>query len=1219
MFGSFQIVSEVARGGQGAVYRAVHGPSGRSVALKLLTDSNARAVKRFRQEARVLGRLQHPNVLRVIDHGEHEGTPYLATELVEGSDISKWVGAHGLPPAQAAARLLATVALALEYCHGRGVVHRDIKPANVLVEQGSGRPVLIDFGLVKRDANQMHLASLDASVMSASANVKGTPGYMSPEQVNPKDFGEVGPRADVYGLGALLYFLLTGKAPFEGRAMVIVMRKVTRKAPADPRSLNPNAPEAIAALCLRALAKQPDDRPSSAAEFAAALCQAAGIPLPVIQAAPRPVSDSGRLQSDSFNALSSSGSGSFKANLPARLPTPGQVFAGCKIEAEIGRGGAGAVYVAQRPDGSRCAIKVVLGDMTDEYRKERFLREAQVGSELQHPGIVQILGRGEDSGLAYLVMELVDGGLPLDEYVRENQISIPQRVQLILQVAQALEVAHATELIHRDLKPDNVLVTPDGQVKVLDFGLALHLDKERLTLSGAILGTISYMAPEQVMGQAHDSTPMTDVWALGVMLYELVKGELPFRGGTSIEVMAGIIEDAPEDPCAGVEGAPPELSAVIRVALSKAPASRYPNAAAFGRDLVAASSGSGHVSAVVQLRSESRQRKFAQFLVAIAVSVLVLLGLTYAVVQSRKLGEDELRERLGTLKGEARKLYAKGGAPLAERGAQAVVLSDELDAMLAKAKQKVETGRVEKIRTRLTTLRGLSSLAAGDLEAAKAAYADVHESSSYEVGALGGGLAAFGEGDRAEALKLLSRALQRGLEFPELRTWRLSLRIKGPRPLSVSVAEEVLKDIQRLKRSREISEEEGALKGAAQLSLGKIAEAEATLGELASPPASLRWGVALALAPQGLDKTPAKSLKRLEGLPDPVPTTPAATALGRQAQNLLTAGLATNSKLLEDIYRDLLPLLQIVDRMQVAEPIPAKLRELLLRATDVLSGREVLDNMRYFSIAFAEASPNDVQVQRQVGLLGDWVYNGTDKLSFLPALRRAIDLTEERSQKLMLRVKLVGQLAWVAESRSDAKISEETIKLSTKLLDELHDPAQRAYAFLARGGGYRGVKDLESALRDFDACLELLDIPDFYYMRAKTLWELKRDPKRNFDDAFRFVSGESPGSGFVLHAMSMTWALYAEHGDADRMAAAIRNRVAIDPHYWEWWPRLAMLELQAGKSADAQKRLESCLNHIPEKEVDRRAELRDFVKRLKAGDERVAAELTRFVQDLGTP
>jgi serine/threonine protein kinase/tetratricopeptide (TPR) repeat protein len=1215
-FGSFQIVSEVARGGQGAVYRALHGPSGRHVALKLLTDSNARAVKRFRQEARVLVRLQHPNVLRVIDHGEHEGTPYLATELVEGSDLSKWVELHGLPPPQATARLLATIALALEYCHGRGVVHRDVKPANVLVEQGSGRPVLIDFGLVKRDASQMHLASLDASVMSANANVKGTPGYMSPEQVNPKDFGEVGPRADVYGIGALLYFLLTGKAPFEGRAMVIVMRKVTRKAPVDPRQINANVPEALAALCMRALAKQPSERPASAAEFAAELCRAVGIPLPVVQQQQtRPPSDSGRLPSDSYGALSSSGSGTFSA-LPARLPTPGQVFAGCRIEAEIGRGGAGAVYVAQRPDGSRCAIKVVLGDMTDEHHRQRFLREAQVGKELQHPGIVQVLSRGEDNGQAFLIMELVEGGLPLDEYVRENKISIPQRVQLILQVAQALEVAHGMELIHRDLKPDNVLVTPAGEVKVLDFGLALHLDKERLTLSGAILGTISYMAPEQVMGQAHDSTPMTDVWALGVMLYELVKGELPFRGGTSIEVMAGIIDDHPEDPCAGVEGAPPELSAVIRVALSKAPESRYPNAAAFGRDLVAASSGSGNVSAVYQLRAENRHRKVVQLLMALAVAVLVLLGASYAVVQSRKLDEGELRERLGTLKEETRKLFAKGDPPLAERGAGARRLRVELDAMLSKAKEGVDTGRVEKLKIRLTTMAGLSALAAGELEAAKAAYADVKESPIFEVGALAGGLGAVGGGEPEASVKQLSRALQRGLVFPELRTWRLQLRARGPRPLPASIAEEVLGDLRRLERSRAATDAEGAMKGAAQLALGQIVEAEATLASLASPPASLRWGVALALAPQGVDKTPKKSFQRIAGLPDPVPKTPAAVALARQAQNLLAAGLVTNGKLREDTYRELLPLLQIVGRLQPAEPIPAALRETLLRATDVLMAGEVLDPMRDFSIAFAEARPNDVQVQQQVGLLSDWVYNSTDKLLLLPALRRAVALTVERSKKLALRVKLAVQLGWVAERRENVELGDEAIALSTELLKELDDTSLRAWAHLARGGAYRGAKDLESALREFDAAIELQEGADFFYMRAKTLWELGRNPTQNFDDAYRFVSGESPGSGFVRHAMTMTWTLFREHGDSERMASAIRSRLAIDPQYWTWWPRLALLQLELEGPEKAQKSLESALEWLNEKDAALRPRLKKLVGRLKARDQGVGTTLATLVAEL---
>ena len=1221
-FADFEIVSELARGGQGSVYRAVHAPTGRTVALKMLTDSRPEALKRFRQEARVLARLRHPNVLQVIDHGDHQGTPYLATELVEGTDLDASVEAHGVPIPKEAARLVAAVAQALEYCHGRGVVHRDVKPANVVLEQGSGRTVLIDFGLVKRDINQMHLASLDASVMSADAKVKGTPAFMAPEQVNPREFGEVGPRTDVYGLGALLYYLLTGQVPFDGRAMVIVMRKVTRKLPVDPRVLRPHLPDALAVLCMQSLAKEQGDRPGSAAEFAVALCRAAGLPPPSAQpddptldrSEALPSGGDGPLPGDA--ALPSSGSGRLALTFPARLPMPGQVFAGCRVEAEIGRGGAGAVYVALRPDGSRCAIKVVLGDMTDEYRKQRFLREAQVGKELQHPGIVQVLGRGYDGNLAYLIMELVQDGLPLDRYVREKQLSIPQRVQLILQVAQALEVAHADELIHRDLKPDNVLVTPEGQVKVLDFGLALHQDKERLTLSGAILGTISYMAPEQVMGQAHESTARTDVWAMGVMLYELVKGELPFTGATNIEVMAGIIEDDPEDPCLGVEGASQELSAVIRVALAKASEHRYPNAAAFGRDLVAASSGSGHVSAVIQLRASNRKRTAVQLLLAIVVLALVVFGLTYGVVQSRKLGESEVRQRLGSLLGETRKLFATEGLPLAERGTQARRLSEELDAVVAGAKEDVGTGRVEKLRTRLTTVAGLSALAAGDVKGAEIAYEQVRGSSSYEVGALAGGLGAFGNGTRDEAIKQLSRALQRGLTFPELITWRLRLRAQGARALPSSVAEEVLGDLSVVEGTRTLSEAEGALRGAAQLALGRFAEAEATLATLSSPPASLRWGVALVLASQELDKAPANSLARLAGLPDPVPKTQASVSLARQAQDLLGTGLGTSGKLLKDTYRGLLPVLRLVARLQPAEPIPDPLRDALLHATDSLMAGQVSSAMEDFAVALAEAYPKDLSVQRHVARLANWVHTSARKTRLFPALRRAVDLAEVRSEKLEAWVKLCVQLAWVGEHREDAELCEEAIALSTRLLDEVHDPRDRAFAFLARGSAYRGAKELESALRDFDEGLECKAAPELFYMRAKTLWELKRDPKKNFGDACDFLLLENVSSSYVRSMLAIAWELYPKHDDQERMSEVITHYLVTNPSKWKFWARLSLLRLQLGEPDAAKACLESAIEQLGDQDAAVSAHMKTLRGRLEAGDTGAAAALKKWVTEL---
>ncbi|HBP20896.1 MAG TPA: serine/threonine-protein kinase PknK, partial [Planctomycetes bacterium] len=200
-FGPFAIEGELARGGQGSVWRARHAESGQPVALKLLLNPGASGAKRFAQEARVLARLSHPNLLRVLDYGELEGKPYMAMELVVGEDLRARTE-RGIPPADWSVDVIAQVAGAVHHCHENGILHRDLKPANILLEEGSGRPVLIDFGLVKRDADQMELASLDGQTQfSQSGTIKGTPEYMAPEQINEREFGEPTRATDVYGLG----------------------------------------------------------------------------------------------------------------------------------------------------------------------------------------------------------------------------------------------------------------------------------------------------------------------------------------------------------------------------------------------------------------------------------------------------------------------------------------------------------------------------------------------------------------------------------------------------------------------------------------------------------------------------------------------------------------------------------------------------------------------------------------------------------------------------------------------------------------------------------------------------------------------------------------------------------------------------------------------------------------------------------------------------------
>jgi protein kinase-like protein len=271
--GPYEILREIARGGQGAVFEGRHPQTGLRVALKVLTDSSPVERGRFLQEAQVLARLRHPNLPQIFEVAAEGETPWFALELIEGRDLDDWVLQAGLPEPRAIVEVLSPIARALDYCHQQGIVHRDLKPRNILLETRTKRPVLADFGLVQRDASQMNLEAVDAlGRLSMTHEVKGTPSYMAPEQADTESFGGTGPRTDVYALGATLYFLLTGSPPQEGQSVVNVMVQLLKRTEApDPLAKNAAADPALSEVCRRCLRTEPSERYGSALEVGQAL------------------------------------------------------------------------------------------------------------------------------------------------------------------------------------------------------------------------------------------------------------------------------------------------------------------------------------------------------------------------------------------------------------------------------------------------------------------------------------------------------------------------------------------------------------------------------------------------------------------------------------------------------------------------------------------------------------------------------------------------------------------------------------------------------------------------------------------------------------------------------------------------------------------------------------------------------------------------------------
>ena len=256
-----------------------------------------------------------------------------------------------------------------------------------------------------------------------------------------------------------------------------------------------------------------------------------------------------------------------------------------QVEARIGAGGMAEVYRGFDPILNRTvAVKVLLPQFArDTSFVQRFRREAQAAARLNQPNIVGVYDTGADDGTQYIVMEFVEGRT-LGEFMETGRRPTPvQSAEIAQKICGALSAAHAVGVIHRDIKPGNVMVTREGTVKVMDFGIARVLGPETAPQTSAVLGTASYLSPEQAQGSPVDAR--TDIYSLGVVLYEMLTGRPPFMGDTPVAVAYKQVNETPVVPSQLNSDVPPRLDAVVMKALSKNPSNRYQTADEFSADL----------------------------------------------------------------------------------------------------------------------------------------------------------------------------------------------------------------------------------------------------------------------------------------------------------------------------------------------------------------------------------------------------------------------------------------------------------------------------------------------------------------------------------------------------------------------------------------------------------------------------------------------------------
>jgi len=353
-----------------------------------------------------------------------------------------------------------------------------------------------------------------------------------------------------------------------------------------------------------------------------------------------------------------------------------------RLEARIGTGGMSTVYRALDETLERqVAIKLMNREIaSDSDQLERFRREARAVAQLSHPHIVGVIDAGEDAGRPYIVFEYVEGETLKERIRRLGQLPVGEAVAYAIEIARALGAAHARHIVHRDVKPQNVLIDEEGSAKVTDFGIARTLDEEGLTQDGRVLGTTDYVSPEQALG--HDVTGQSDLYSLGVVLWEMLTGTVPFRGENQVSVAMRHVRDELPD----VRDLRPEASASLAAVIDRATAKdlreRYRTdeemiddlAEVLALETARAGSATGEATAVIRTLPRSAQRRVPLRIRKPALIALAALLVVAALVAGIVLLGDRAERGTGT--GGERRGRAPDGAALSQISLKSNAASD---------------------------------------------------------------------------------------------------------------------------------------------------------------------------------------------------------------------------------------------------------------------------------------------------------------------------------------------------------------------------------------------------------------------------------------------------------------------------------------------------------------------------------------------------------------
>ncbi|MEI9947676.1 MAG: protein kinase [Pseudomonadota bacterium] len=713
-FERYTLLKRIARGGMGEVYLATAGGiegAERPCVVKTIRrehEQDRSFLARFLDEARIQAQLQHPGVAQIVEAtNDSTGKPYVVVEFIEGrnlGDVRARAGQLGMrmgwPESLAVSIVMAD---ALSHVHERidaggkplDIVHRDLSPQNVMVSY-AGDVKLIDFGTAR---GQNRRCQTIAGIVFAK------PGYVAPEVANNTPGGVP---ADLYALGIMLWEMLAGRRFLSGdAAQHMALVGAGKRNPTELAALI-GAPNELDALVAKLTAVRLEDRYSSARQAMSDLVR-------LLQRAPsmadgdRSVrgriaqmmqklypAEPARTRSEFARLVAQARATDVPAAVIPPSPAPPEVEVDptllpgtrYRLLRVIGRGAMGVVHEAVHLDLMRSvALKVLDPERMGVDAERRFKVEARAIAQLEHENLVKLFEFGvAQDGRPFYAMELLSGESLDRKIEREKGMDYREAIAIGIQACRALETAHAASVVHRDIKPANLFLSADGKLKLLDFGVAkaaFNVESDGEGLS--IVGTPEYMAPEQARGEADQRS---DLYALGVVLFELLSGHLPHEAESPVLLLDAKFRKEPESlrKLVPERGIPKMVDAAVSRALSTEPEHRYRSAA----ELRAALEAALHEPETTPSRRKLLARGLAT---AVAVTVVGLVGIGAArpeIRQKAVIALTPMIEKVHALQARAaERMHGAQAAAATKAQVPALAMQPAAEVALAAAEQVV--------------------------------------------------------------------------------------------------------------------------------------------------------------------------------------------------------------------------------------------------------------------------------------------------------------------------------------------------------------------------------------------------------------------------------------------------------------------------------------------------------------------------------------------------